>query len=86
MMIEVGVSVSIGVLVIAGAIDILKQQQESVRQVDPRPAQRPAACYREAHSFPTSPRLGERLHRKPTDETVLCGTWRHGRYDGCCTG
>jgi hypothetical protein len=43
---------------------------------------RPAVCYREAHNFPTSPRPGEGPHRKPTDETELCGTRRHGRYDG----
>src|ERR1019366_26621 len=46
----------------------------------------PAPCYREAHKSPTSPRSGVAHHRKPTDETELCGTWRHGRYDGYKTG
>ena len=29
---------------------------------------RPAACYREAHNFATSPRSRVAHHRKPTDE------------------
>jgi hypothetical protein len=45
-----------------------------------------APCSREAHNFPTSPRPGEGPHRKPTDETELCGTRRHGRYDGYKSG
>ena len=44
--------------------------------------QSPAACYREAHNSPTSPRPRVAHHRKPTDETELYGTRRHGRYDG----
>jgi hypothetical protein len=36
--------------------------------------------------FPHKSAAGRRPHRKPTDETELCGTRRHGRYDDYKTG
>jgi len=55
----------------------------AVRQVG---AKRACAVLPRGPQKPHKSAAGRRPHRKPTDETELCGTRRHGRYDGYKTG
>ena len=55
----------------------------AVRQVG---AKRASAVLPRGPQFPHKSAAGRRPHRKPTDETALCGTRRHGRYDGYKSG